>query len=106
MNIPNFIDCKVVDEKGYFTAEYKIILQQLFTELQANASNEGLVAPTQTAANIALIQSTFAVLSPTNSTPIYNCQYGTILYNETANSIQIAINNGSNAPIFKTVTLT
>ena len=106
MNIPNFIDTRVVDEKGYFTAEYKIILQQLFSELQDNAGPEGLVAPTQTAAKILLIAAAFRPTSTLNSTPVYSCQYGTILYDSTNNTGRFAINNGSGAPVFKTITLT
>lgn len=100
MNVPDL----PIDE--FVTADRKLsdvgknFFQQLISQLQNNFSNEGLVAPTQSSTNITIIQNN------QNGTEQYTCSYGTILYNSTGNSIQIAINNGSNVPIFKTVTLT
>lgn len=47
MNIPNFDNVQFVDRNGYLTEYWQLILQQLFNELQQNASNEGLKAPQQ-----------------------------------------------------------
>ena len=101
--IPNFIDTPAVDKDGYFTPEWKAILQQLFTTLLQTIGSEGLVAPTQNAANVAIIQNNATVI---NGHTIYTCQYGTILYDSTTNTGLFSVNNGSGIPIFKTITLT
>lgn len=59
-----------------------------------------MVAPTYTSTQITALQNATDLLGN------YTCQYGTTVYNSTANSMMMAINNGSNAPVFKTVTLT
>jgi hypothetical protein len=102
MNIPNLPVAPITDEKGFRSPVELVFMQQLITELQQNAGQEGLVAPTLTASQITTVQN--------NQLPngTYSCSFGTIVYNVTANSIMIAINSGSpdNKPIFKTVTLT
>lgn len=98
--VANFLDTPVVNKDGQFTDEWRNIMQQVFQSLQLNFGNEGLVMPTQTDANITTIQNNV----DNNGNP--TAQYGTILYDSTNNSIRISINNGLNAPIFKTVTLT
>ena len=55
MTIPVFENIKFVDDNGFLTAEWQDILQDLFRTLQLNFSDEGLVMPKQTAANIALL---------------------------------------------------
>lgn len=104
MNIPNLPLDKMVDENGNPSAPELIFRQTLIQALQQNAGPEGLVAPTQVNSvaepNITTIQNN------KDAQGNFTCQFGTIVYNSTANSIMIAINNGSNAPIFKTVTLT
>jgi len=52
MKIPVFDNIKFVDKEGYLTPEWTNILQALFQSLQADFSDEGLVIPSQTAANI------------------------------------------------------
>jgi len=52
MKIPNFIDTQVINKDGYLTPSWKQILAQLFTELQLNLSDEGIIMPQQTTANI------------------------------------------------------
>lgn len=47
MNIPNFVDIKVVDESGFFTPEFKHIFGQLFAQLQTRLSDTGYVIPSQ-----------------------------------------------------------
>lgn len=98
--IPNLPQNKMVDENGNPTPEELTFREALVTSLQNNLGSEGVVIPTQTAANITKIQN--------NQLPngAYSCQFGTMIYNSDANSIMIAVNNGSGAPIFKTVTLT
>lgn len=101
MNIPNFVDMQVIDKDGFFTPEWKIIMQNLIQTLQQNASDEGLVAPTQNAANIGIIEAN-QIPSPTGN--LYTCQFGTLLYDSTANSIRACISN-LGVPQFKTVVL-
>ena len=55
MKIPPFNNTKVVDENGYLTQEWRSILQALFEGLQYQVSDEGLIIPSQSAANIALL---------------------------------------------------
>lgn len=57
MKIPPFNNTKVVDENGYLTQEWRSILQALFEGLQYQVSDEGLIVPSQSAANIALLTS-------------------------------------------------
>jgi hypothetical protein len=100
MNIPNLPVDKMVDELGNPSGPELIFRQTLVQALQQGAGPEGLVCPTLTASQITTIQNN------QNSQGAYTCQYGTIVYNSTANSIMIAVNSGSNTPLFKTVTLT
>lgn len=44
MNIPNYVNSRVVDENGNFTSEWGNVMMQLLTELQLNAGTEGLKA--------------------------------------------------------------
>jgi hypothetical protein len=75
MNIPNFQDSQVIDPKtGKWTDEWKQIMQALFQSLQNSAGNEGLVAPGQTTANIATIQT--------------NAPNGAIIYDSTTNEFK------------------
>lgn len=102
-NVPNVpIDpmFEVKDNQVILTSVGKDFFESFIKFFFTNFSNEGLVAPTQTATNLTTIQNN------QNSQSQYTCQYGTILYDSTDNSIRISINNGSGAPIFKTVTLT
>lgn len=61
MNIPNFSDAPIAyTEDGkpiYLSPEWKNLLQQLFSELQINVSQEGFILPIQTTANIAIIEN-------------------------------------------------
>lgn len=86
MNIPNFLNEKIVDKEGYLTAPWQNMLIQLITELQKNAGNEGLVMPSQTAANIALLT---------------NSSNGTLVYDSTNNIPKVNVNG-----TFKSITFT
>lgn len=100
LRVPNLPLGPIVGENGNASETELTFRQTLITSLQQYFGNEGVVVPTQTAANITLIQNNQLANGD------YTCQYGTILYNSTANSIMISVDNGSGAPIFKTVTLT
>ena len=98
---------RIVNEDGTPTQEEQTFRSALLNLLQTIAGTQGLVAPTVTAAEEAVIVAgTSVVPSPLGDLTTYTCQYGTIVYNSTANSMRMAVNNGSNQPIFKTVTLT
>lgn len=109
MNIPNFVDMKVIGDDGYFTPEWKMIMQQLLTTLVDNASDEGLVAPTQpndvTNPNVTTIQDNKIQSSVSPSPPnfMYTCKFGTLLYNSTANTLMVALDSGGGVPKFYTV---
>lgn len=108
IRVPNLPMGEIVNEDRTASPDELTFRQRLISSLQDNFGDEGLVAPTQTAADIVKIQNNKAINPITGqvSSTDFTCQYGTILYNSTANSIMIAINDGSGAPIFKTVTLT
>jgi hypothetical protein len=100
MMVPNLPTSPITNQDGTLSDVGKDFFNALISGLQANFSNEGLVAPPQNASNITTIQNNQLENSQ------YTCQYGTILYDSTNNSGRFAINNGSGAPIFKTITLT
>ena len=79
MNIPNFINTRMVDDKGYLTPEWSNILTQLITELQLNLSNEGYRLP----------------LVPTlqiNQLVAVEKSIGNMLYDSTTNEAKVNIN--------------
>lgn len=84
MNIPNFIDAQVINKNGYLTDVWRQIFIQLFTELQINFSEEGIIIPKQTNSNI-------ISLSGTDGT-------GKLLYNKDLDKLMVNI-----AGIFKEV---
>lgn len=92
MNIPNYENTQAVEENGYFTDYWQILWQQLFTELQANAGNEGLVVPTLSSdpnsvdppavgGQLAQIQTT--------------AQNGTLVYDTFTNELKVRLNDGT-----------
>lgn len=108
MNIPNMPPLSpAVDENGYRTPVEQVFMQQLITQLQQGAGNEGLVAPTLTSTEITIIENN------TDVQGFYTLLPGTIVYNSTVGavtpltSIMIAVPSGGIPPVqFKTVTLT
>lgn len=105
MNIPNLPVGKIVDEDGMPTDQELTFRQNLVSELQDNASDEGLVIPTQSTTNITNIQN-HTIPNPADPmNPIYTCQFGTFLYDSNTNEIKVAIDDGSGIPIFKVVQL-
>ncbi len=72
MNIPTFQNIRWVDSEGYLTPEARQTLEQLFTEMQNNLSEQGLVPPSQTADTIAALTqaSPFTIIGDsTNDLP-------------------------------------
>lgn len=79
MKIPSFINMKIVDEKGYLTDPWAQVFMLLLQQLQVNFSDEGVVIPSQTTANVTRIQN--------SST----CQVGTLLFNSTTGKLQVKL---------------
>lgn len=68
MNIPDFSYDKVVDTNGNWTMAWLQVITQLLQQLQENFSEAGLVGPSQSTANIAVIASSV----PQDCTFIYD----------------------------------
>lgn len=105
MNVPNLPVGQIVTENGYPTDSELTFRQNLVTGLQNNIGQEGFVLPTQTLANMTLIQNN---TMPDPSDPIsniYTCGFGTMLYLSDQNKFVIAMNNGSGEPVFMEVSL-
>lgn len=85
MNVPNFVQDKLVDSNGNLSDSWQLVITQLLTELQKNFSNEGLVSPSQSATNIANLS---------------NSTNGTLVYDETNHAMKVNING-----VFKTITV-
>jgi hypothetical protein len=106
MNIPtfDFRGNKFVNEDGKLTDVAQGFMDELINALIAAIGQEGSQVAQQSADNITTIQNN-QIISATGI--ITNtAQYGTIMYDSTNNTGRFSINNGSNLPIFKTITLT
>ena len=108
MIIPQLPVNKIVEPNGYPTSEELLYRQNLQQALQLGASEEGLVAPTQTPTILPVIQNA------QNPQLQYTCQLGTFLYikhptDYTQDKVMVAVRNDntypSTPPIFKTVTV-
>lgn len=102
MNIPDYLDSPVLEKRGddyYWSDNWSNIMQQLIQTLRDNASDEGLVAPTQDATNIATIQNNTVIVG--NNT-IYTCGFGRILYDLTNDLPKISV-KVAGVPLFKTI---
>ncbi len=77
MNIPNFENIKFVDGRGYLTEQWQFILQQLFTQMQNNLSNEGLNVPQQPTTTINQLNT--------------NASKGNLLYDDTTDELKVNI---------------
>lgn len=91
MKVPNIMNIQFFDAEGKMTPDGAAFFSQLTSELQKNFSEEGLVPPSQSTANVAVIED--AVPAP-----------GTILIEVDGMGVQTAkiYLNGS----FKTFTVT
>ena len=54
-NIPSFVNSKVIDENGYFTSEWALVMSILLPQLQLNLNPEGLQTPALTSAQIGFL---------------------------------------------------
>jgi len=106
VRVPNLPLGAIVDSNGMPTSDEQTFRQALLTLLQNIIGPEGLVAPTLTASQITTVQNNTQSVPGATPSSYFTCQFGTMVYNSDANSIQITIDNGFGAPVFKTVTLT
>lgn len=105
IRIPNLPMGKVVDENGFASDDEQTFRQTLISSLQDNFGSEGCVIPSLSATEKDIIQDNKFIDQATGQ-EVHSCQYGTLIYNTTANSIMAAINDGTGKPKFMTVTLT
>ena len=96
---------RIADSSGNPTSEFSTFMQSLVTLLQKLVGTQGLVAPSDTTANIATIVS--AVTQAQGATPSTypTCQGGTFFYNETTDAVQVTV-LVAGVPTIKTVTVT
>lgn len=113
VRIPNLPLDKMVDEKGLATPTEMTFRQTLVSNLQRLFGAEGCVLPTQSPANVTLIQNNF-VVNQNTMTKQYTTQLGTILYSQhptdyTQDKVVIAVRNDNTypatPPVFREVTL-
>ncbi len=114
IRVPNLPVGKMVEESGEATAEEQMFRQALITLLQKNFNVQGVVVPSQTQANLTIIQNN-VVTTPNASTSVtnYSTQFGTLLYkpSTTVNPaipndyLAVAMDDGTanQAPVFKRI---
>jgi len=115
IRIPNLPTGRIVDENGYPTVEEQTFRQTLLTLLQNNLGDTGTVVTSLSQSNINQIVNNTQTMSVPGNSPIvtYTCPFGTLFYNIDAPSmsnpggygLQVTVNNGSNIPVLKTVTI-
>jgi len=101
--LPNmdFRGQKFVNSDGTLTDTAQGFLDLLHLCLNKIIGMEGLVAPTQSSSNIAVIQNN-KTTSPTG-TQTNTCQFGTLIYDNVLNELRVALSDGSGLPVFKQV---
>ena len=104
IRVPNLPNGQIADSDGNPTDDEITFRQALITSLQKNFGDEGLVAPTQSSANIAIIQDNTAPDPVTGISNIYTCAPGTIIYNSTNDTLMVSVLIAG-VPTFKTFTL-
>lgn len=112
IRVPNLPIGKMVDENGIATPEEQMFRQALLTLLQTAFNNQGVLVPSQTAADVLKIQNN-VVTKQSGSTTLtsYSCQFGTILYSPSTATypalpndfLAVSMNDGTanQAPLFK-----
>lgn len=84
MNVPNFLNEKVVDQNGNWTDPWRIVISQLLSQLKLNFSDQGFLLPPQKTSFIA---------------GLTNAPNGTIIYDSDISKGKIKENG-----VFKTIT--
>lgn len=103
IRIPNLPMGKVVDENGYASDDEQTFRQALISSLQDNFGSEGCIVPSQTTANIAIIQNN-TYIDPATGNTVYSCQPGTFIYDTDTDELKVSILSGG-IPVFKVVTV-
>lgn len=102
--IMDFRGSKFVNEDGTLSDVAQSFFDLLNTVLIKNIGSEGVIAPSQSASNIMIIQNNKTTNVVLNNS--YTCQFGTLIYDNTNNKLVVSLDNGSGAPIFKNVLTT
>jgi hypothetical protein len=97
LNIPDLPVSPITEEDGNPTPTEYQFRQNLIQSLQSVTSDEGLVPPSQTTANITTIQNAI------NDQGQFTCAPGTLIYNSDTNQLQVCI-YVAGVPSFKNVT--
>lgn len=111
IRIPNLPTGQMTDENGNATDDEYTFRQILITSLQTNFGNEGVVVPTQSYANMLIIQNHQIPNPITGVVNVYTCQFGTILFvtgfgGTPGHDVPvICVPDGSGNPLFKEMVL-
>ena len=81
MKVPSYINGAIVSESGELTESWQNVFVQLFDEMQANLSDEGVVSPSQSSANISIIEP--------NASP------GTLIFDSDTNELKVRLSDGT-----------
>lgn len=85
MNIPNFLNDTLTDRNGNLTDPWSLILQQLFSVMQENLSDEGFGLPRLTTTQINSLQTQFNLATDPS------VFYGRLLYDVTTDEMKVNI---------------
>ena len=102
IRVPSLQFGKIVEQDGGPTDEELTFRQGLVDSMQSYMGDEGLVMPSQTTADLTIIQNHQV---DQGGNLAYTCANGTLLYNSTKNDIEVSVDNGASAPVFKQVFL-
>lgn len=105
VRIPNLPLGQIVDAEGKATGDELTFRQSLLTLLAQLIGEEGMVIPSQTAANITTIQNNVQTFPGATPDTAYTCQPGTLIYDSTNDLFKVAI-LVAGVPTFMTVTVT
>lgn len=97
MNIPELPVSPITESGDYPSAPETQFRQNLIQALQSVTSDEGLVPPAQTTANITIIQNAI------NTQGQFACARGTLIYNTDTDELQVCI-YVAGVPTFRNVT--
>ena len=113
IRIPNLPTTQITREDGTATQEFMAFMQTLITQLQLNFGSEGMVAPSQPADNVTIIQDNINQQYP-GGLSTYTCQFGTFIYipntadlmtDPPNDEVVVSVNNGSDAPLFSQIVI-
>jgi hypothetical protein len=85
MNIPNYENVPFVDDKGYLSDSWALIMQQIITALQNNLSDQGYQLPQLPTTTITTLLTQF------NAAPSPSVYFGDLLYDSTTDQFKVNI---------------